>query len=137
MSRRVWAVLLVSLGVACGGPTEPSPTLHFEGLVVFGIPTLPITAEPLEGGIKVSGVIPTPTDEYTLTGHIRSAGGNRLVLDVVVERTHAGVAIPVQNYYEGRIGNLGRGDYDLEVFHTLHVGATQTSSVFHGVVHVP
>ena len=134
---RALAVLLVGLGLACGGPTEPSPTLQFEGLVVFGIPTLPVTAEPLDGGIKVSGVIPTPTAEYTLAGHIRSAGGNRLVLDIIVERTQDGVPFPVQNYYQGRIGNLSRGDYDLEVFHTLHITDPQTSSVFHGVVHVP
>ena len=129
--------VLFCLALACGSPTEPSPTLQFEGVVVFGIPTLPITAQPLEGGIKVSGVIPTPTAEYTLTGHIRAVGANKLVLEVIVDKTQEGAPFPVQNYYEGRIGNLDAGDYDLEVTHTLHITAPQTTTAFHGVVRVP
>jgi len=134
---RARSAFLLCLALACGSPTEPSPTLQFEGLVVFGIPTLPITAQALEGGIKVSGVIPTPTAEYTLSGHLRAVGGNKLVLEVVVDKTQAGAPFPVQNYYEGRIGNLSSGSYDLEVTHTLHITTPQTATVFHGVVHVP
>lgn len=134
---RALPAVLLCLALACGSPTEPDPTLQFEGRVVFGIATLPVTAQGLDGGIKVSGVIPTPTSDYTLTGHLSAVGGRKLILEVSVDSTRAGVPLPVQNYYESRIGNLNKGAYDLEVIHTLHIAATQTASVFRGVVQVP
>jgi len=134
---RALPAALVLFAASCGSPTEPTrPTLQFTGLIVFGIPTLETTALGLEGGIDVTGVLPTPSATYTLFGKLEFENG-RLVLNIDAYDNRPGAPFPVQNYYVGRIRHLPAGEYDLQVFETLHVGAAQKSSVLHQTVQVP
>lgn len=135
--RRVAALLI--LLAACGSPTGTgAPILSFTGQVVFGIPTLATRAEYQDGGIKVTGVLQTPTADYTLSGTLSVIGSRQLSLEIDADKTRSGAPpFPVQNYYEGRIRNLAPGDYDLEVIHTLHTAQVQSAQVFRQNVRVP
>jgi hypothetical protein len=132
------SVALLCIAASCDTPTEPvQPTLQFTGLVVFGIATLETRAEGHRGGIDVSGVLPTPTAQYSLFGTLEAPGSRQLVLQIDARNDHAGAPFPVQNLYLGQIRNLASGNYDLQVFETVHVDAAQPELVFHQTVHVP
>ena len=134
---RALAALLLG-AVACGSPTEPfRPTLEFSGFIVFGIPTLETAAVVREGGMDVTGVIPTTSTQYTLFGTLEHPHDGQLVLRVDAYDNRPGVPFPVQNYYVGRIRNLPAGAYELRVFETVHSGEPQTTQVFHETVQVP
>ncbi len=135
MKTRLLLLLLVG---ACGSPTEPvHATLQFFGQLLFGIPTLETRAEPITGGIDVSGVFQTPTSGYTLFGSLQSRGDHQLVLRINADNTKPGFPFKSQNYYVGRIRNLPAGSYDLLVIHELHYESTVTTQAFHGNLDVP
>lgn len=130
--RPAAVVLLLSLA-ACEAPTEPSPpSLQFEGLLVFGLRTLPTEAVGERRGIKVTGVLSTPTSGYTLFGEIKVVSDRTITLGINAYDDHDGFPFRSQNYYEGQIGNLRRGVYDLQVVHVVHSIATADSVIaFH------
>ncbi|HEU5217545.1 MAG TPA: hypothetical protein VFU23_02745 [Gemmatimonadales bacterium] len=134
--RRLSVPLL--LLAACGSPTESNhPTLRFENGVVFGIPTLPITAVPGSGSIIVSGVIQTVTGGFSLFGDLRAGPGNALTVRVDVYLTGPGFNFVTQNFYRASVGSLPPGDYDVSVIHVLHdPSPARTQQAFHGTVHV-
>jgi len=135
--RRVAVALFLTLA-ACEPPTAPGPpSLKFEGLIIFGLPTLPTVAVAEKHGIKVTGVIPTPTSGYTLFGELKEINGQVMTLAINAWDDHSGLPFRVQNYYEGHIGNLRRGTYDLQVVHVVHSLATADSVIaFHQEVRV-
>jgi hypothetical protein len=115
--RFLYCALLGTV-LACGSPTEPSaPFLHFEADVVFGIPTIPITAKPQAGGIIISGVFQTPTSGYTLSGALVVLGARLLRLEVDAHGTDPAAPFPTQNFYRAQVGDLEPGDYDVSVYH--------------------
>jgi len=136
MRRAAVALLLVL--AACEPPTAPGPpSLTFEGLIVFGIATLPTAAVGEEGGIKVTGVVPTPSSGYTLFGEIKGVSGRVMTLEINAYDDHPGFPFRTQNYYVGRIGNLRRGTYVLKVVHVVHSSTTTDSVIaFHQEVRV-
>ena len=128
--------LLLALGgllASCGMPTGPiQPTLEFTAEILFGIPTLATRLEGQEGGVDVSGVFQTPTGDYTLDGMLESPGGRRLILQIRATKDRTGAPpFRVQNYYVGRIRNLPRGEYDLQVFETLNDSLPQSELAYH------
>jgi len=130
------AFLLLGLA-ACGAPTEPvRPLLAFSSTIIFGIPTIATRVQAHPDGIKVSGVITTPSAEYTLFGKV-TADGSKLRLEINVYNNRQGAPFRVQNYYEGIISNLTPGDYDLLVIHTLHYDTTTSEQAFHEAIHIP
>lgn len=130
---------LLGAALACGSPTEPStPFLHFEADVVFGIPTLPITAKPQPGGIIISGVFQTPTTGYTLSGALTVPGSHVLRLDVDAHGTDDPFPFPTQNFYRAQVGDLSSGDYDVSVYHKdRNRPEVPSVRVYHQVVRVP
>jgi hypothetical protein len=63
--------------------------------------------------------------------------GGRLILTVKATKDHEAPAVRVQNYYVGRIKDLPRGEYDLEVFETLSDSPVGPSELaFHGTFRV-
>jgi hypothetical protein len=134
--RRLSLVLLVL--AACGSPTEPNfPTLVFENGVVFGIPTLPITAVGGTGSIVVSGVIQTDGGGYSLFADLHPGPSNLLTLQVDVYLTGPGFHFLTQNFYRARLQSLAPGDYDLSVIHVLHDPAPgRRERAYHQTVHV-
>jgi hypothetical protein len=135
MKARLLFLLLVA---GCSSTTEPAhATLQFFGQIIFGIPTLDTRADPIAGGIDVSGVVQTPSSGYTLFGALESHSGNQLLLVISAYNTVSGHFFPSQNYYVGRIRNLPPGTYDLQVVHQLHLESVVTERTFHGNVEVP
>lgn len=136
MHRLPLACLLVA--AACGGPTEPSrPTLKFEKGIVFGIPTLPTTAVAEERSILVTGVLQTVSSSYSLFADLRVTNSRALVLLIDAYDTGPGLRFPTQNYYRARVMDLAPGDYNLQVFHSVHDPTpVHTSRVFNGIVRV-
>lgn len=130
---------LLGAALACGSATEPStPFLHFESDVVFGIPTIPITATPQAGGIIVSGVFQTLTTGYTLSGTLVVLSSRALRLAVDAHGTDTPFPFPTQNYYRAQIGDLAPGDYDVSVFHKdRNRPEVPEVRVYHQVVTVP
>jgi len=126
------AVVLLWLA-ACEAPTEPGPpSLTFEGFLVFGIRTLPTAAVGERRGITVTGVLSTPTSGYTLFGEIKVMSDRVITLGINAHDDHSGFPFRAQNYYEGHIGNLRRGVYELQVVHVVHSTATADSVIaFH------
>ena len=133
--RRVSLVLLLA---ACGSPTEPNhPRLKFENGVVFGIPTLPITAVGGSGSILVSGVIQTATGGFSLFADLHAGAGNALTLQVDVYLTGPGLNFLTQNFYRAELQSLLPGDYDLSVIHVLHdPSPLRRERVYHQTVRV-
>lgn len=129
---------LLLLAVACGSPTGPGgPTLQLTGSVVFGIPTLATTAVIQPGGVDVTGVIPTPSAEYTLFGKLDASTAGRLIVEVTAYNNRPGAPFPVQNYYVGRIRHLPAGAYELQVFEILHATQVHSELVLRDTIQVP
>lgn len=130
---------LLGAALACGSPTEPStPSLDFEAGIVFGIPTLPTTAMPEQGGILVTGVFQTATTGYALFATLSVPGPRSLRIDVDAHETAPGLVFTTQNYYRGRIRDLAPGDYDLSVYHKdRNRPEVPSLSVYHQLVRVP
>ena len=130
---------LLGTVLACGSATEPStPFLHFEADVVFGIPTLPITAKPQPGGIIISGVFQTLTTGYTLSGALAVIGVRTLRLDVDAHGTDTAFPFPTQNFYRAQVGDLAPGDYDISVYHKdRNRPEIPSVRVYHQTVKVP
>ncbi len=134
--RRLLPALIVVLA-ACDSPLAPSnPKLSFEGQVVFGFPTLPITAAPEAGGILVTGALKTRTTGYVLQGGLQSTGVRSLRLEV--EALLSGDSLPflTQNYYRAHLQNLGAGTYTVMVVHVFHYAVVETDTVYRATVRV-
>jgi hypothetical protein len=113
---------LLVLLAACDSPASPAqPELEFENGVVFGIPTLPITAVGSTGAIVVSGVIQTSSTGYSFFPTLRLGEANALTLEIDVQQTSAGFNFPTQNFYRARVLTLAPGDYVVTVIHQLRV----------------
>lgn len=136
---RAFAAGLILLAAACGSPTAPgAPVLSFTGVIVFGIPTLATQAESIDGGIKITGVLQTPSADFTVSGRLSTIGGRQLTVEIQADRTLSGAPpFPVRHYYEGLIERLVRGDYELTVIHTLNTAQVQSAQVFRQTVRVP
>jgi hypothetical protein len=130
---------LLGAALACGSPIEPStPFLHFEADVVFGIPTIPITAKPQAGGIIISGVFQTLTSGYTLSGALVVISAHVLRLDVDAHGTSEPFPFPTQNFYRAQVGDLSPGDYDVSVYHKdRNRPELPAVRVYHELVRVP
>lgn len=130
---------LLGAALACGSATEPNtPFLHFESDVVFGIPTIPITAKPQPGGIIISGVFQTLTTGYTLSGALVVLSSRTLRLAVDAHGTDTPFPFPTQNFYRAQIGDLAPGDYEVSVYHKdRNRPEVPEVRVYHQVVSVP
>jgi hypothetical protein len=114
------ALCLVAGGLlACGSlPTEPDPPeLEFDSGLVFGIPTLPVTAVPEPGGFLVTGVFQTATTGYTLFAALTVPSPRVLRIDIEAHELDLGFPFVSQNYYRARVVDLRSGDYDVSVYH--------------------
>jgi hypothetical protein len=133
--------LLLALGfilASCGGtPTEPADlAFQFHSEIIFGIRTLETSVAVKSWGVDVSGVFPTDLG-YTLFGSLEMLSDNRLILTVKATKDREALAVRVQNYYVGRIINLPRGQYDLQVFETVSDSPVGPSELaFHGTFRV-
>lgn len=116
--------LRLALGLlvaACGGsPTEPEedPSLQFNFGIIPGIATLATKVEVEEWGVDISGIFPTDLG-YKLSGLLKFTTDHELILEVSAVKDFEAPMIRVQNYYVGRILNLPRGEYELQVFETF------------------
>ena len=111
--------------------------MQLTGTIVFGIPTLATTALTQPGGIDVTGVLPTPSAEYTLFGKLDASTQGRLIVEVTAYNNRPGAPFPVQNYYVGRIRNLLAGTYEIQVYEILHATQVRTELVLRDTVQVP
>jgi hypothetical protein len=135
--RRIPILLSLFAFVGCESATAPSsPTLDFDGSLIFGFPTIPTVVSPESGGILVTGELRTPTPGYSIRGVLSADGSRGLRLEVDAYLIEEPLPFPSQHYYRAHLKNLARGNYDLTVVHTFLYAEVVSDTVFRGSIRV-
>jgi len=138
-TRRSVLVVAALLAGACSGATGPEGAFDFETREVFGFPSLVPQAKVVNGGdIQFTGLIITPTTNYSVVGQLARPTSRSVVVTVLGTPSQTGGAkFDTQNYFAATVKNLHKGSYDVRLIFIVESTERDSTDVLHQSVAVP